>query len=279
VRDPQEIAAEAVALLRALERGEVVPSSVFDPNAWGAYWAASTLWQGDFELSQQDLYWVYDPVKGYFTPVVSGLVAVRAGDRDVPLPPAFTADHLIQSAYVRHLVHLRDSEMGNESGDGYPEAIYLALVGYLDDATWPANVLEGRRSRIAELISPDLPVFVESSEGDGSLLLRVENVSLFPVELVGIECEEHAAVPVDAAWLVRDHAGNALILDRSVLLRSRGPSEPVVIVLTVPWQISPLTACDSSADLRIVVRILGTDDQMAVPVEPGSIDAWGLDSG
>ncbi|MGC9348648.1 MAG: hypothetical protein ACP5JG_10960 [Anaerolineae bacterium] len=274
--DLERAGAEAVALLRALGRGELVPSSILDPDQLGAYWAASAWWGGDFELTRHHLYLAYDPVVGRFTPIVSGLILSRPSGPSEQLPLAFKDDPLVQRAYAQRLAQLSATEMTEPSDQELLDAAYLALMSGLDGSALPSSVLAERRRRVAELISPERPLVVEFAEAQQGILLRAENAVRFPVQIVAIECEERASEAVKEAWIVPDKTDAALVPDQGTVLRARTGAESAVAYLAVPPDASPLESCDNPADLRVVARIWGLDDRITVSVEPGRTDAWWL---
>ena len=237
---------DVAATLRAVASGAVTPSRVFDADSLGRFLAITTLWRGSSALDWRTLHLAYDPAAQQFTPIATGVVL----DPVLALPAAFTDDPAIQRAYARALRDLSD-----------PAALQVgADVG---------ETLTAHQAWMRQAIAPPRTLFVAVAEESGDLRLTLTNVVPFPVEVVRLDLGERASVPLAPAWVVTSERA-PLVAASGVVLRARVADAPVTVEVRVPLSALPIALQGTPDELRVVTRIWGLADEIAVPAEWGS---------
>jgi hypothetical protein len=253
------VTAEARDLLTALERGDLLPSSVFDPDAIGQLIAANALWYGVPFLDWQTLGLLYDPANGRFAPWVSGLPPNPRS----PLPAGFTDDPAIHRATTRCMETYSDPAV--LSLDEL-EVLYTALGGAPDGLhTRLAQHQVAMRARVA----PARTLFASVSTEDGAIRLELYGIVPYPVEVMGLDFGARGAVHLDPAWT----ADGSAVLDDSeaVVLRARVGADPVQAVVRIPLVALPEAANIGSGTVAVLTRLLGGSNVVRVPVDVGSV--------
>lgn len=291
------VADEALAVVRALERGAVAPSVHLDPDVWGAFLAADLLWcglamppaydqtaTGDAQLTiarcagllpdWRSLRLAYDPQTGRLTPIAT---SSGWGGGYVPLPAAVVDDPLIAHAWVQRLLVLTapDVLVGIRAHRA-PAVRGLAATGgwgTTPDAAW--DWLVERQARLRRLLTVERPLFAEIAvEGDG-LLLYLDVTSPFPVEIVGLALGEGELLPFQETWLDERDLGLWVAGVERWVLRGRLGAAPVTTVVRVPLASLPDALTGVAGEVQVVTRIWGADAEIRVPATEGRPAAWG----
>jgi hypothetical protein len=250
--------AAAGALLAALERGDLVPSSVLDPEAVGQLVAATALWHGVRALDWQTLGFLYDPGSGQLTPWVS---SATPNPRS-PLPAAFTDDPAIQRATVRWMATYSDPAAVDL---GRLEGLYGALGG----------TPGGLRARLAQhqaamraMIAPARTLFAALSTETAGIRLELQAVAPFPVEVLGIDFGARGIVDLSPAWIAE---GSAVLADtQTVILRARVGADPVRAMVSIPLAALPEGVNIGQGAVLVVTRVLDGPEVARLPVDVGT---------
>ena len=260
------IRADVVHNLRALEQGDAAPSDLFDADVLGRMLAITTFWQGSSELDWRTICLAYDPATQHFTPIGTAARSVPA----LSLPVAFTDDPIIQRTYVQMLKNLSDRqflETMQRTWDA--ERLRLADAVVVDSSPALADVLADRQSQVRALLSPSRTLFARGSAGEGALLVRLDALLPYPVEVLGFDFSERGFLPLDSAWVTPRMGGSLVDVEDSVVVRARVTDAPVAIDVRVPLSALPVELLGTPDELRVVTRIWGLDNEIAVPMEWG----------
>ncbi len=253
---------EALALLRAVETGEKLPSEVFDPQQMGHFLALTAFWRGTSSLDWTSLSLLYDPAAHRFEPVGTGMTPRN----ETALPRFLLDDPEIQRVYIRELAKLSRDPALPEGGATSLEKLHLAVSSELGYPPSPEVLLSAHQAWARRLLAPAFILSAEAYEASGMLFLRLANVQTFPVEVLGLDLGEKAFVLLDPGWLAASDHGRVVAASEGVVLRafSGDPESGVTLLI-------PLTALPAEAtELRVVARPWGvTEGQSFVQVRDG----------
>ena len=173
------------------------------------------------------------------------------------------------------------------------EALQIALGGEMGYLEMPWSALEANQAAMRRLIAPSDPLFAHVKADSTALVLRLDNVQPFPVQVVGLDIGESALVPVDPAWVpdsdyaslveMTDVADANVQAQAGIILRAAAASIPRTIHLRIPPQALP-TGYDwiiqSSDQLHVIARLAGLPEQnIAVTVLFDEPTSWPNTSG
>ena len=263
--------AQAAARMQKLYEGALPPAHVLDADAWGRYLALTTLWYGAPTRDWRTLLWRYRPADARFAPVGAGWMGAPT---DFPLPDAFARDPNIQAAYLRAVKTYSDP--------AYLRRLQASLAPELDALCWATNIaldypplpwddLAAHQAQMRALLHPRQPARVAVSESEGMLVVRVANLTAFPLEVTGLNVGESAWLALDRAeiifapvaerplpdqpWIAA--ADRALLVDApaALVLRARAGATPAYVRLHVPLGQLP----EASGEVEAVTRFWGLD--------------------
>ena len=253
--------ARAAELVAALERGEMAPTAVLDPDEMGQLMAATALWYGVLRPDWRALGFIYDPVTGKLHPSSTGW----RYDLNTPLPPSFTDDPEIQKATARWLAV--------DAQPGYPDslipqaemdALYVALGGA--PGALEADLAKRRSAILAEL-QPLRTLVATTSEETGAIRLQLRAVLPFPVEVIGLDIGEQGGLTLDPAWATGDGLVDGA---GAIVLGAQVGADPVEVGVTVPLAALPATVDPGLGGLALTTRLWGLDEIVRVPVDAGA---------
>ena len=263
--------AQAAQRMQRLYEGTLPPAHVLDAEAWGRYLALTTLWYGAPTRDWRTLIWRYRPADARFVPVGAGWMG--APD-EFPLPDAFARAPEIQAAYLRAVQTYSDP--------AYLEQLQSSLAPELDALCWATNIalgypplpwdeLAAHQAAMRALLHPRQPVRVAVSESEGMLVVRVGNLTAFPLEVTGLNVGESAWVPLDREQMILapaaerpmpqqpwiEAADRALLVDApdALVLRARSGATPAYVRLYVPLGQLP----EASGEVEAVTRFWGLE--------------------
>lgn len=236
------------------------PSDVIDVRTMGDYMALTALWRGVLVPDWRATRFIYDGDAMHFVPLGSGL----AHTAEMGLPAQLYNDPAVQRSYARALrkygaatyldgLRLSDLEtlhfaLGNDQAED-------GLVSYLRD--------NQARMRAA-IASPQTVRVLRSFNGD-YLMLDIEALSPFPVEVLGLGFGEEGYLPLVRDWLLTDDGVIAANQDQ-VVLRARLGDRPESVVVRVPRVEVPYVGPSEGTDLHLVTRVWGLDTHFMVPI-------------
>jgi hypothetical protein len=283
---------DALALLYALQTGELPASQVFDVAQYGRFLALVDLWGAAEATSLLNLSFYYNPTTSKLEPIAFNAHPL-AGDHRISLAATY-ADPQIQAAYVREAARLSDpdylAEVRAELG---PALAQIQRSLGADAATsrslWEA--LSGRQALIRRSLNPVRPVFAHqertASPPYDAFHVKVGNPLNLPVEILGFDVDGATFLEVDRAWIVEEETPGvpAVVLGPESVPAAAGPvlraydGARAAMVSYVQFDV-PLTAIhavDEEVDfnrdpeLRVAVRILGAERTHLVPVSSGPV--------
>ncbi len=258
--EAQATSAGVVQLLARLERGEVAPREVLDPDEMGQLIAATALWYGGLSPDWQTLYLIYDPTTGMLHPTSAGW----RYDVSTPLPPSFSDDAQIQSAVARRLSVV--------APQGYPgstvpldqmDALYVALGGA--PGALEAELAKHQATILAEL-RPARTLVATATGDTGVIRLQLRAVLPFPVEVSGLDFGEQGSLTLDPAWATGDGLVDGA---GAVVLRAQVGADPVEVAISVPPAALPETVDPGLGGLVLTTRLWGLNDVVRVSVDAG----------
>ncbi len=264
---------QAADRMQKLYEGTLPPAHVLDAEAWGRYLALTTLWYGAPTRDWRTLIWRYRPADARLAPVGAGWVG--APD-EFPLPDAFARAPEIQAAYLRALQTYSDP--------AYLEHLQSSLAPELDALCWATNIplgypplpwddLAAHQAAMRALLRPRQPVRVAVSESEGMLVVRLGNLTAFPLEVAGLNVGESAWLTLDRAtitfasiaerplpdqlWI--ETADRALLVDApaALVLRARDGAMPAYVRLHVPLGRLP----EAAGEVEAVTRFWGLETE------------------
>jgi hypothetical protein len=278
---PSQSCVEAFQTLRALQEGDISPSDALDVDKMGSFLALTALWQGTSELDWRTLRLAYIPSTNRFEPIGRGIHPTPI----TPLPSCFTDAPEIQTAYARALAQYSLPhylvQLQADLKDGM-EALQLALgteMGYME-LPWPA--LHARQARMRRQINPSRTLFAAIESDDSALVLRLSNTQPFPVEIVGLDIEDNAFLPVSPVWVAE--ADRELLVENpdGVILRATVASIPRAVHLRVPLEVLPMGQeweRQSPGTIRVVTRLPGLANQNIIVVAAPDVPTVYLNAG
>ncbi|MGC9349792.1 MAG: hypothetical protein ACP5JG_16760, partial [Anaerolineae bacterium] len=280
----------AIALLYALQTGEMPASQVFDVVQYGRFLALVDLWGATEATSLINLSFYYDAATGKLEPVAFSANPLGGTGR-VSLAATYD-DPQIQAAYAREAVRISDPS--------YLETLRKELEPALEqvrrevgasartsESLWER--LTERQGLMRRSLDPVDPVFAyletPASPPYDALHVDVGNALNLPLEVLGFDINGATFIETDRAWIVEQSAASvpsAVLSSDSVpgaaapVLRAHNSARGSTIRY-VRFNV-PLTAIHAvdremdfnrALDLRIAVRILGAEQTRLVPIRSG----------
>jgi hypothetical protein len=249
---------EASDLLQALSDGAVQPADALDVERTASLLAMTALWHGAPELDWRGLTFIYNPTSGRLEPVAPiGPPAPVA-----PVPDLLMSDPRLQVALVRAIKALSQPDVLSElQTDLAPQIAQFQGALGTAEAPWPS--LSGHQTVMRHQIAPSPILFATRYPGRPGLILRLDNVQPFPVEIVGLDVGENLFLPVDPAWVVEPAKAPLVDSVEGVVLNAAVGS----IARTVYLQVPPAalsTGTPPVGEVQVVARLFGLEAQHVV---------------
>ncbi|MFP4344174.1 MAG: hypothetical protein ACLFU8_05730 [Anaerolineales bacterium] len=226
-------AAEALARLRAVQRGERVLSELCDAETLGRFLALTALWTGDPAPDWRTLRWAYDSATQQFSPVGAG----HPWAETAPLPEAFLDDPAVQAAYARALVEFSTpaylEQVRREWGPAL-EAQWLALGA--PDTPWP--LLEARQQTLRARLAPERAISATLAREGQGFVLSLANLQPFPLEITGLDAGGAALRTLDPAWVYPEDGVLLVESGDALVLRAAQGALPREVRLRLPWELT-----------------------------------------
>lgn len=276
----------ALAMLRALQAGEVAASEVFDVEQYGRFLALVDLWGATKGASLVNLRYYYHADTDRLEPI--GFNADPL-DSDVRLSLATTyGDPGLQAAYVREALRVSQpgylDDLRAELG---PEQLRLqqAVSAEHVDPRFPWDALEERQGQIRRSLNPVQPVFAylgsPELSSEGVVRVYVGNVLNLPVEIVGFDIHGATNLPPNREWL-RDESAELLIgSDDQVVLRAFDSAQvPVIRYVVFDLPLTEIHRLDSELDfmqpldVQVITRVLGLSATQMTLAQEGVPDTF-----
>jgi hypothetical protein len=201
----------ALAMLRALQAGQLPASEAFDVEQYGRFLALTDLWGATEGMSLVNMRYYYDPASSRLEPVGYNANALGSAAR-VSLGATY-GDPAIQAAYAREA--LRVSQPAYLAGlrtELEPELLRLQQAIQLEqkrvESLWAE--LSERQDQLGRSLDPVQPVFAYLGPPDtasGVVHVYVGNVLNLPVEIVELDIEGATVLPARRTWLADESAG------------------------------------------------------------------------
>jgi hypothetical protein len=207
-------AVEAMARLRAVQRGELTLSEFSDAETLGRFLALTALWTGDPAPDWRTLRWAYDPATQQLLPVGAG----HPWAETAPLPEAFLDDPAVQTAYARALTELSRSSYLEEQRREWGDTLEQQWVALGVTAATPWSLLEARQQTLRARLAPERAVAATLEREGASFVLHLANLQSFPLEITGLDAGGTVLRALDPAWVYPEdgallvEAGDALVL-------------------------------------------------------------------
>ncbi len=226
-------AAEAMARLRAVQRGELTLSELADAETLGRFLALTALWTGDPAPDWRTLRWAYDSATQQLLPVGAG----HPWTESEPLPEAFLDDPAVQSAYARALVEVSSraylEQVRRERGPAL-EAQWLALGA--PDTPW--SLLEARQQSLRARLAPEKAVASVLERDGPGFVLFLANLQPFPLEITGLDAGGAALRPLDPAWVYPEDGALLVEAGDMLVLRAARGALPQWVRLRLPRELT-----------------------------------------
>lgn len=259
--------AEGLALLEALREGRVPPSQAFDEQQVATFVAVTALWYGAPELDWRALAFAYDPATMRLEPI--GMA--RPSGPATPLPAALIADAALQREVAGAMVHWsRPTALAELRAGLEPdlESLRLALSSELGDLPSPWPLVESHQARMRRMLDPAFPLVAEIESNGEGLLLRLRNVTPFPLQIIGLDVGEEIVLPVEPGWVVESDR-TLLVEDpeegQGVILPALEGALPAVIQVQVPLEALGVQG-EAGEGIFITTRVWGLEGVQRVPV-------------
>jgi hypothetical protein len=276
----------ALAMLRALQAGEVAPSEVFDVEQYGRFLALVDLWGATEGASLVNLRYYYNADSGRLEPI--GFNADALGSEARPSLATTYDDPSLQAAYAREALRVSQPEYLEQLRTEL-ETELLRLQRAVDaeykDATLPWAALQERQEQIRRSLNPVQPVFAYLGSlelsSEGIVRVYVGNVLNLPVEIVGFDIQGATVLPPNREWL-RDESAELLVgSDDQVVLRAFDPAQvPVIRYATFDLPLAEIHRLDSELDfmqpldVQVVTRVLGLSMTQMTLAQEGVPDVF-----
>ena len=277
---------QALAMLRALQAGDVAASEVFDVELYGRFLALVDLWGATEGASLVNLRYYYNAGSGRLEPI--GFDANALGS-DARLSLATTyGDPSLQAAYVREALRVSQPE--------YLEQLRVELEAELlqvqqavsaehQDAELPWDALEERQAQVSRSLSPTQPVFAylgsPELSSEGIVRVYVGNVLNLPVEIVGFDIHGATVLPPDREWLQDGSAELLMGSDDQVVLRAFDPARvPVIRYAAFDVPLAEIHRLDRELDfmqpldVQVITRVLGLSTTQMTLAQEGVPDVF-----
>jgi hypothetical protein len=286
-QDPQLSAQRerALAMLRALQAGEVAASAVFDVEQYGRFLALVDLWGATEGASLVNLCYYYNADSGRLEPI--GFNANALGS-DARLSLAATyGDPVLQAAYVQEALRVSQPEyLADLRAELEAELLQVqqAVDAEYKDAELPWDALQERQAQIRRSLNPVQPVFAylgsPELSSEGIVRVYVGNVLNLPVEIVGFDIHGATVLPPNREWLQGESA-ELLIDSDQVVLRAFDPAQvPVVRYAAFDIPLAEIHRLDSELDfmqpldVQVVTRVLGLSATQMTLAQEGVPDIF-----
>ena len=277
---------QALAMLRALQAGDVAASQVFDVEQYGRFLALVDLWGATEGASLVNLRYYYNAGSGRLEPI--GFNANALGS-EARLSLATTyGDPSLQAAYVQEALRVSQPEY-LERLRAELEAELWQLQQAVDaeykDATLPWAVLQERQEQIHRSLSPVQPVFTylgsPELSSEGIVRVYVGNVLNLSVEIVGFDIQGATVLTPNREWLQDESAELLIGSDDQVVLRAFDPAQvPVIRYAAFDVPLAEIHRLDSEldftqpVDVQVVTRVLGLSTTQMTLAQEGVPDVF-----
>jgi hypothetical protein len=284
---PREQRDAALGLVRALQRGQLPISQVFDADQLGRYIALTNLWGARNGLEWYNERYYYHPLTSKLEPI--GYGAFAGAPVDAPPDLAQYDDLDVMRAYAREVERIARPEYLDELRDAYAqeyERVYLAVGQEFAsmDLEAPWSMLPRRQERLLRSLHPLQTVYAYQAGGELNLGVSIQicNLTPYPVALQKLRTSA-GEIDIRADWIAQEdgaHSGDTLVYSEakpSVVLRGVRDDVPEYITLHIPstaldgWT---LQGTDVHSDtLHVVTHLVGVEEQAVIEVRRG-YPAW-----
>jgi hypothetical protein len=287
-RDP-ELSAQrerALAMLRALQAGDVAASEVFDIERYGRFLALVDLWGATEGASLVNLRYYYNADSDRLEPI--GFNADALGS-DARLSLAATyGDPDLQAAYAQEALRVSQPEYLEQlRADLETELLQVqqAVSAEHQDAELPWDALQERQAQIRRSLNPVQPVFAylgsPELSSEGIVRVYVGNVLNLPVEIVGFDIHGATNLPPNREWLQGGSTELLIGSDDQVVLRAFDPAQvPVIRYVTFDLPLAEIHRLDSELDfmqpldVQVITRVLGLSATQMTLAQEGVPDTF-----
>jgi hypothetical protein len=277
---------QALAMLRALQAGDMAASDVFDAERYGRFLALVDLWGATEGASLVNLRYYYNADSGRLEPI--GFNANPLGS-DARLSLATTyGDPALQAAYVREALrisqpgYLADLRADLEAG---LLQVQQAVDTEYKGAPLPWDALQERQARMRHSLNPVQPVFVylgsPELSSEGIVRVYVGNVLNLPVEIVGFDIHGATNLPPNREWLQDESTELLIDSDDQVALRAFDPAQvPVIRYVVFDLPLAEIHRLDSELDfmqpldVQVITRVLGLSVTQMTLAQEGVPDTF-----
>lgn len=263
---PSAVHEEGVALLEALREGRIPPSQAFDEERMATIVAITALWYGAPELDWRALAFAYDPATARLEPVGWA----RPPGPPTPLPAALTGGPFLRREVAQALEQWgQPASLAQLRADLEPdlESLRLALGSELREVPDPWPALEAHQARMRHLIDPAHPAHAEFEEGTQGLVLRVRNLSPFPLQLAGLDVGEEVVLEVDPEWVVESDRALLVGDPGTVVLPALEGPLPELIHLQIPLEALTVRG-EAGQEVFLTTRVWGMEGTQRVRATP-----------
>jgi hypothetical protein len=271
---------QALAMLRALQAGEVEASEVFDVEQYGRFLALSDLWGAVEGTWLVNLRYYYDALTGRLEPIGFDANALGSGARLSPI--ATYGDPILQAAYAQEALRVSQGEyLAQLRAELEPELLRLQRAVESEHKgggrIW--DTLAERQGQIRRSLNPVQHIFaymgLPETSSEGILRVYVGNVLNLPVEIVGFDIHGATVLPANREWLQDEPAGLLVGTADQVVLRGFAPAQaPVIRYACFDIPLAEIHRVDKELDfmqpldVQVITRILGlSTTQMALAQE------------
>ena len=272
-RDPASVEhiADAEALVRAFQDGDLERSEVFEADLMGRYLAHADLWGADPTGGWPAGTFYYNPLTSRLEPIVTGVPALAAMDTPVALDGS--VDLSFAEAYAREALRIAEPSYVETLEQALADAFgryYAALAqeffpAYLNP---PWEVVSERQAALSRALHP--PQTVHAYRGAVApqwVEVRVANILRYPVALDQVWANDRP-LDVQFDWVVE---GDPALVYREavpvVVLRAAQEPVPRYVTLHIPIAaIEGLAQDPASSTLELVTHLVGTNEPVIVKV-------------
>ena len=271
---------QALAMLRALQTGQVTASEVFDVEQYGRFLALVDLWGATKGTSLVNLRYYYSADTGRLEPI--GFNANALGTDGRLSLDATYGDPALQAAYAQEALRIsQPAYLAQLRAELEPELQRLqqAVASEHEDVESPWDALVARQEQIRRSLNPVQPVLAylgpAKESSDGVIRVYVGNVLNLPVEIVGFDVHGATVLPPDREWLQETSTGLLTYAADRMILRAFSPAQaPVVRYARFDIPLAEIHRRDSEldftqpVDVQVITRIPGlSNTQMTLAQE------------
>ena len=271
---------QALAMLRALQTGQVTASEVFDVEQYGRFLALVDLWGATKGTSLVNLRYYYSADTGRLEPI--GFNANALGTDGRLSLDATYGDPALQAAYAQEALRIsQPAYLAQLRAELEPELQRLrqAVASEHESVEPPWDALVVRQEQIRRSLNPVQPVLAylgpAKESSDGVIRVYVGNVLNLPVEIVGFDVHGATVLPPDREWLQETSTGLLTYAADRMILRAFSPAQaPVVRYARFDIPLAEIHRRDSEldftqpVDVQVITRIPGlSNTQMTLAQE------------